>query len=374
MARRSSSFSFPPCVTHATSGREALDVLRLRHQQSLGHEQGEIGIHVSRRLEAGVELALDQLPDGVAVRANDHAALHGRIVGQLRAADDVEVPAAEVLGLRGDLGGAGVVRTGCCCLLIDVLRERGDRPRESSSVDRPAPESPSGGALHGSLTPQRGPGHEVPDERDRCPPPVGRRTADARRASTAALAAAVADTAWDEAFGIAHEAGPIEHDARQRPRRLTAPSRHQRRGVVDHRTERRVDERAAHGGRGACAEHEALEQRIARQAVRAVDAGARDFAGREQAGQRRAAVEVGRRHRRTCSAPPGSPAADRGRGRAPPAGRRRQSSEIARGRHLRVEVTERQQDSHGRFATARARWPSRPRRAARAPRPDRSGP
>ena len=47
---------------------------------------------------------LDQLPDGVAVRPDRHAALDRRVVGELRAPDDVEVPPREVLGLRRDLG------------------------------------------------------------------------------------------------------------------------------------------------------------------------------------------------------------------------------------------------------------------------------
>ena len=45
--------------------RKALDVLRLLHQQALGDEQREVRVDVARRLEAPVELLLDQLPDGV---------------------------------------------------------------------------------------------------------------------------------------------------------------------------------------------------------------------------------------------------------------------------------------------------------------------
>ena len=47
---------------------------------------------------------LDQLPDGVAVRTDRHAALDLGVVGELRAPDDVEVPLREVLGLGRDLG------------------------------------------------------------------------------------------------------------------------------------------------------------------------------------------------------------------------------------------------------------------------------
>ena len=81
--------------------REAFDVLRLLHQQALGNEQREVRVDVAGRLEPRVERLLDQLPDRVAVRPDDHAALDRRVVGQLRAADDVEVPAAEKSCERG---------------------------------------------------------------------------------------------------------------------------------------------------------------------------------------------------------------------------------------------------------------------------------
>ena len=55
-------------------------------------------------LKRAVERLLDQLPDRVAVRPDDHAALDGRVVGQLRAADDVEIPAGKVLRAGSDFG------------------------------------------------------------------------------------------------------------------------------------------------------------------------------------------------------------------------------------------------------------------------------
>ena len=42
------------------------------------------------RLDPAIERLLNQLPDRVAVRPNDHAALDGRVVGQLGAAHDVQ--------------------------------------------------------------------------------------------------------------------------------------------------------------------------------------------------------------------------------------------------------------------------------------------
>ena len=51
-----------------------------------------------------IERLLNQLPDRVAVRPDDHAALDRRVVGELRAPDDVEVPPREVLRAGRDFG------------------------------------------------------------------------------------------------------------------------------------------------------------------------------------------------------------------------------------------------------------------------------
>jgi hypothetical protein len=84
--------------------RKSFDVLRLLHEQPLGDEEREVGVHVARRLEAPIEGLLDELPDRIGVRPDHHAALHGRVVGQLRAPDDVQVPLIEILRARCDLG------------------------------------------------------------------------------------------------------------------------------------------------------------------------------------------------------------------------------------------------------------------------------
>ena len=69
------------------------------------------------RLDLAVERLLNQLPDGIAVRPDDHAALDRRVVGELRAADDVEVPAREVLRARRDFGDERV----CFRVHLDML-------------------------------------------------------------------------------------------------------------------------------------------------------------------------------------------------------------------------------------------------------------
>ena len=84
--------------------REPLHVFRFLRQQALGDEQRKVRVHVAGGLDAAIERLLDQLPDRIAVRADDHAALDGRIVGELCAADDVQIPAREVLRARGDFG------------------------------------------------------------------------------------------------------------------------------------------------------------------------------------------------------------------------------------------------------------------------------
>ena len=88
---------------HRELGREALDVLGLLLQEALRDEQREVGVLVAGRLEAVVELALDLLPDGVAVRLDDHAALDdlGRL-GQVALADDVLVPGREIGAAKSD--------------------------------------------------------------------------------------------------------------------------------------------------------------------------------------------------------------------------------------------------------------------------------
>ena len=61
-------------------------------QQALRDEEREVRIHMACGLEAAVERLLDELPDRIAVRPDDHAALDGGIIGHFRAAHDVQIP------------------------------------------------------------------------------------------------------------------------------------------------------------------------------------------------------------------------------------------------------------------------------------------
>ncbi len=84
--------------------RKALDMLRFLQQQAFRNQHREIHVLMTRFLEALVHFLLDALPDGVAVRANDHAAAHRRVIAQLRLEDDVRIPLREVLIARCDVG------------------------------------------------------------------------------------------------------------------------------------------------------------------------------------------------------------------------------------------------------------------------------
>ena len=83
-------------------GCEALHVVFFLLQKAFRDEQGHIDVFMSQRLEALVHLLLDQLPDGVAVGADDHAALDAGIVDQVRLFDHVRIPLGEILLHGGD--------------------------------------------------------------------------------------------------------------------------------------------------------------------------------------------------------------------------------------------------------------------------------
>ena len=78
---------------------EPLDVLGLALEVRLGDEEREVRVLGAARLDAGVDLGLHPLPEPVAVRADDHRAADGTVLGQLRLVQDVLVPAGEVVGL-----------------------------------------------------------------------------------------------------------------------------------------------------------------------------------------------------------------------------------------------------------------------------------
>eukprot|EP00958_Prasinococcus_capsulatus_P010967 scaffold1076_cov342-Prasinococcus_capsulatus_cf.AAC.6 len=162
--------------------------------EGVGDELREVGVLVARRLEPRVQLAcaatahpqqplgpahaasphplrnrsgmrarrpredapalpprrtLQQLPDAIAVGADDHGAAHGAVVRQLGLADDVEVPPRKVLrqgchALRASLAG---------CLLRGLAllagRRRRRRRRRGVARARRAPRRPAGDRARG---------------------------------------------------------------------------------------------------------------------------------------------------------------------------------------------------------------------------------
>ena len=83
--------------------REALHMVLLPLQQTLRNEQGHGHVAVAGGLKLGVQHAHDVLPDGVAVGAQDEAALHAGIIHQLRLGAHVGEPLGKIHLHIGDL-------------------------------------------------------------------------------------------------------------------------------------------------------------------------------------------------------------------------------------------------------------------------------
>ena len=86
---------------HGALRRKALGMLCLLLQVGDGDEQREVGVRVAGALELGVHLLLNELPDGVAPRFDDHAAAHLGVLRHVGSLDDLLVPLREVLRAGG---------------------------------------------------------------------------------------------------------------------------------------------------------------------------------------------------------------------------------------------------------------------------------
>ena len=260
-----------------------------------------------------------------------------------------------------------------------------------SSVDRRARESPRGSGRRGSLrgaAPRARSSRATVTRLSAATPSTSpsttsrpmRRSACAHRARRRASRKPVArpEQAGRAPHQVADGSLVQRQWARQRGMRIDGLRR--RRAARRHQPRSIAFSGAACGGcciaiAGARAEHQAFEQRVARQAVGAVDAGAGHLAGGEQARQRRARPTRRCRRRPSCSAPPG-PTGIGSRARSRPtcrAHRRRSSGNRAR-TYVGVEVRERQEHRPaGPLRLAHdARAPRR--RAARDRRPGGSAP
>ena len=82
---------------------ETFDVLGFLSEQTLGNEERKVGVFVSGRLKARVEIFLQIFPQTESVRAQHDAAAHRRVRDELRAQTDGGVPCGEVGRFRRDL-------------------------------------------------------------------------------------------------------------------------------------------------------------------------------------------------------------------------------------------------------------------------------
>ena len=83
-------------------GGEAFHQLALLLQQALGDQHGHGHVFMAGGLEPGIQILLDVFPDGVAVGAHHHKALHAGIIYQLCLQADVGVPLGKVHFLGGN--------------------------------------------------------------------------------------------------------------------------------------------------------------------------------------------------------------------------------------------------------------------------------
>ena len=65
-------------------------------QKTFGNEQGHINIFMSRGLETLVQLLLNQLPNGIAIGTDNHAAFNTGIIHKVCLFDNICVPSAEI--------------------------------------------------------------------------------------------------------------------------------------------------------------------------------------------------------------------------------------------------------------------------------------
>ena len=83
--------------------REALDMIFLLVEKTLGNKKRHVAILYACRLEALIQKALDALPDCISGGLNDHTAFDARIVAELCLPHNVGIPLCEILFHRSNL-------------------------------------------------------------------------------------------------------------------------------------------------------------------------------------------------------------------------------------------------------------------------------
>ena len=82
---------------HSTLFGKAFHMFSLPAKEGFGDKQREISIDVARFLEHAVQLMLHFLPNGVAIRLDDHTATYGRLLCQVGLDHQFIVPLGIVL-------------------------------------------------------------------------------------------------------------------------------------------------------------------------------------------------------------------------------------------------------------------------------------
>ena len=80
---------------------EALDMLGLTAEETLGNEEGEVGVLVAGLFEHAVELVVHLLPNGIAIGFYHHASTHGTLLGEVGAHDEFVIPFGVIFGTFG---------------------------------------------------------------------------------------------------------------------------------------------------------------------------------------------------------------------------------------------------------------------------------
>jgi len=82
-------------------GGKAFGVSGFFFEEGKGDQQGEVGVLVSGGFELHIELLLDEFPDTVSPRFDDHAAACFRVFSHVGSADDLLIPLGEVVASGG---------------------------------------------------------------------------------------------------------------------------------------------------------------------------------------------------------------------------------------------------------------------------------
>ena len=88
---------------HRQLRRESIHVFRFFLQETLRDEQRQVYVLMAGGFEASIELPLQNFPDGIAIRLNDHAAFDDfRRLGHIALQYDILIPGSEIFFAGSD--------------------------------------------------------------------------------------------------------------------------------------------------------------------------------------------------------------------------------------------------------------------------------